>query len=159
MNYTRTKIIAEPVEVFVAERTSETTPTALPSLAEVNAGGSATWKFFGATPQKGAKLPTDPYSATLADGTSAQLGMKITGEAIILYTDDATITLIEGFIDKCVDVIFRVVGGSKVYRLLRTGVVYKPELVFDTSEGNKITVTFQRDAKRYSDACSTATLA
>jgi hypothetical protein len=159
MNVNLPGIIAEPVEVFVAIRTTEATPVALPLQAVVDSGGNGTWKYLGATKKKSTKIGGDPLATEIHDGTESQKGMKIVPEFALVQTDSTNITLVETFLDCYVDILFRVLGTFKYHRVKKVQLVHGVALSFAYDEANSISVRAPREAKKLTDAYDQGTLA
>jgi ribosomal protein S18 len=158
MNFTKSNILAVPVEIFLAERTSETNPTTLPSLAEVNGGGSATWKYCGSAREGDTKVPTEEFSENLQDGQLKQTGIGIKVESNLTETDYAKIQLLESFIDKTVDILLREVGGSTVHRYQRMGITVGFEGLWTRKKANTIKLTAAREVGKLTEAYDKQTL-
>lgn len=159
MNVSLPGIIAEPVEVWIAERESEATAKALPyvnsidgSLVFSNGDPNTHWSFIGATKKKSSKITNEAYAFEITGGTEVSKGGKILGEAAAVETDPTKITLLEDYIGIHIDVIFKVLDSRKYHRIQKTLIVLSDDFPFDYENPNTILFRIQRDCRLFSDA-------
>jgi hypothetical protein len=158
MNINKANIISAPVNIFVAERTSEGTPVTPLSLAESAAGGSATWKFVGGTQEESTKIGFPPEAEHLQDGTPKQTGGVLKLETKGLETDYAKIQTLESFLEKTVDIICVEIGTSKGHRLQRMGLLVGAELLMSRKKANTLLPVAERVVAKLTDGYDIVTL-
>ncbi|TAK63657.1 MAG: hypothetical protein EPO24_04100 [Bacteroidetes bacterium] len=159
MNIDKSKVVAEVVYLFIAERTSESTAVTQPTLAEVKAGGSATWKNCGGYESEQLKVNGEPFTITLMDGVIHQTGVPIMIDGALAQSDYTNLQLVEGFINKYIDVLLVVIGNeAKAYRYQRCGITVGYSNTY--SRKNPATLPFKigREADKITSAMDILTL-
>lgn len=152
MNIDLSKIVAEPVSIYVAERTSEVNPVSLPPLEDLETNNQAVWKYLGARQKKTTKFNTTPHTVELDNGIDAVPGLTKNINAKIIETPPTIIALLESVMNKPLDVLLRVIGKSKYYRLQYCALKFSPAFLLSYDEANGIDITIMRGAKKLSDS-------
>ena len=157
MNVDFKNIIAEPVEMFFAERLNESSMQALPLLDDVNSGGNTIWHYAGASKKKGTKLSGEVYLADGADGTK-QTGIKTILTTEVTEISPAMVTVLENSTSKYLDFLLRVIGTAKVYLFERAMLKLSPTFPFSFDGTNTIALSAVKDSQNISSAVSTTVL-
>ncbi|MDP1675673.1 MAG: hypothetical protein Q8L88_02315 [Bacteroidota bacterium] len=158
MNVDLSKVIAESVTIYVAERTSEVDPVGLPITADLDLGVETTWKRLGAHQKKTGKLTSPLHTTEICDGLESNHGTTNNITAKIVEMRDDIITTLESLINKPLDILLRIVETEKYYRLQRASLKFSPAYSLNDEETNGIDVTMMRGAKKLSTGFDQGTL-
>lgn len=155
----KTNVISDRVEILIAARTNDGTPVTVPTLVVADAGGDAVWKPVGTYSGGKLKVSTEEHSYEDQSGGTNQLGVTIKLEVPALETDSAKLVVLEGFIGKFNDVIFRVIGSAKFHRFNKISFTFGADMPFDLKNPNSWKVNGQVISDKVSSAYTTGTLA
>jgi hypothetical protein len=158
MNINLANVTAEPVEIFLAERTSETVPVTIPILADFDNGGGLNWTSVGGTKKKSTKATSDGGNTEIHSGSEVQRGRDLTITADAVETTTAKIQTIESFQDKIVDVILRVLESTKYFRIQKVSLAYFPSFAFAYDDPNVISLRMKRSMRKRTDAIESGSL-
>ncbi len=143
-------------DVFLAARADSETAPAAPTLATVQAGGDATWKFAGGLAENDPAIDaSSPNVQIISDGTQKQLSVpwKVTLNALELNK----LNVFEAVLDSYVDMIVVKRGTSSASRFNRLGmsIGYAHG---NSKEASKFPITLVALSDKISDLRSEITL-
>jgi hypothetical protein len=108
---TRANIVAAEYQLFIAPRTEDRTPVALPAPSTLLDSTSA-WKPMGAFEFKSLKFKTEPFSTTLQGGQPHKLGTKATLDVSLLQSIAADYTATADYENKICDILAVKIGAN-----------------------------------------------
>lgn len=158
LNGDKTKTTKTPVDVFIAIRSSESTPVTMMSLAEAQSGGNATWTCIGTMNQGFPDWLIESMSQADQGGRPVQTGVdvKVTIEAV--ETTYTQLQARDGFVNQLIDMVCVEQGGTTGHRIQKTGLTHGLSGKFTNKEALKSNIQIMRYADKVTTAYDQVTL-